>query len=314
MHSLLKRQLSGLGLEEGRAPTAEQWKAILGDVGRAYDDSDRNRDALEQALSAHASEIKQLYVDLQASSEAELASERAKSSFLANISHELRTPLNSIIGFSEMLEDGLPGPLNEKQARYVANVLTSARHLLRVIGEILDLSKLSAGRMELHRSVADVGAAIRRVVTACQPMAEKKGISLGIETEGDLAAFIDEQRVDQILYNLLSNAVKFTPGDGKVDVVARRGGARVEVFVRDTGIGVAEADRERIFLEFVQADSSYSRVQRGTGLGLAVTKRLVELHGGEIRCESVPGCGSTFVFTVPVEAERPSARASRYPT
>jgi signal transduction histidine kinase len=314
MHSLLKRQLAGLDLEEGQAPTAQQWKAILGDVDRAYADSDRNRDALEQTLSAHASEIKQLYVDLQVSSDAELASERAKSSFLANVSHELRTPLNSIIGFSEMLEDGLPGPLNEKQARYIANVLTSARHLLRVIGEILDLSKLSAGRMELHRSMADVGAAARRVAVACQPMADKKAIAIGVEADGDLTAFVDEQRVDQILYNLLSNAMKFTPEEGKVDVVLRRLDGYVEVSVRDTGVGVAEADRERIFLEFVQADSSYSRAQQGTGLGLAVTKRLVELHGGQIRCESVPGSGSTFVFSVPVEAERPLARLSRYPT
>jgi signal transduction histidine kinase len=283
-------------------------------VGRAYGDSDRNRDALEQALSAHASEIKQLYVDLQASSEAELASERAKSSFLANVSHELRTPLNSIIGFSEMLEDGLPGPLNDKQARYIANVLTSARHLLRVIGEILDLSKLSAGRMELHRSMADVGAAVRRVTVACQPMAEKKAIVLGVETEGDLTAFIDEQRIDQILYNLLSNAVKFTPEQGKVEVVTRRRDGFVEVSVSDTGVGIDEADRERIFLEFVQADSSYSRAQQGTGLGLAVTKRLVELHGGQIRCESAQGAGSTFIFSVPAEAERPLARLSRYPT
>ena len=311
MHPLLRRQLGGLELDEERPPTPEQWRVLVGEVDRSYAEADANRDALEQSLGAYSAEVKQLYVDLQAASEAELASERAKSAFLANVSHELRTPLNSIIGFSEMLEDGLPGPLNEKQARYVANVLTSARHLLCVIGEILDLAKLSAGRMELVRSIGDLGAATRRVATACQPMAEKKRIAIVVaETADDLRAFVDEQRIDQILYNLLSNAVKFTPEGGRVDVSARRAGADIVVGVQDTGIGIAAGDMERIFLEFAQVDSSYSRSQQGTGLGLAVTKRLVELHGGRIIVESQQGAGSTFYFTIPIGGEKLSRARS----
>ncbi len=309
MHSFLRRQLGGLELDDARAPTSEEWRALLGAIDRAYVEADRNRDALEQSLGAYAAEVKQLYVDLRVASDAELAAERAKSAFLANVSHELRTPLNSIIGFSEMLEDGLPGPLNEKQARYIANVLTSARHLLRVIGEILDLSKLSAGRMELVRDAGDLGAAVRRVAGACQPMADKKRIAIAVaDTTDDLSAFVDEQRIDQILYNLLSNAVKFTPEGGRVEVAARRAEKDVVVRVRDTGIGIEAADIDRIFLEFVQADSSHSRSQQGTGLGLAVTKRLVELHGGSIRVESAPGEGSTFEFSIPIGDTEVSAR------
>jgi PAS domain S-box-containing protein len=230
---------------------------------------------------------------------------RAQSAFLATMTHELRTPLTSIIGFSEMLEDGLPGALNEKQARYVVNILTSARHLLHLVGEVLDLAKLSAGRMELHRTEADLGGAIRRVCAAIQPLGDKKHIVIHADTgDDDLAAFVDEQRVDQILHNLLSNAVKFTPAGGRVDAIARRKEGCIEVVVRDNGVGIDAADRDRIFRDFVQGDSSYTRAQQGTGLGLALTKRLVELHGGRIRVDSALGTGSAFTFSLPI---RPAA-------
>jgi PAS domain S-box-containing protein len=227
---------------------------------------------------------------------------RAQSAFLATMTHELRTPLTSIIGFSEMLEDGLPGPLNEKQARYVVNILTSARHLLHLVGEVLDLAKLSAGRMELHKTEADLGGALRRVCAAIQPLGDKKRIEIHADTgDDDLAAFVDEQRVDQILHNLLSNAVKFTPAGGRVDAIARRKDGCIEVVVRDNGVGIDAADRDRIFLDFVQGDSSYTRAQQGTGLGLALTKRLVELHGGRIQVDSAVGTGSAFTFSLPID-------------
>jgi PAS domain S-box-containing protein len=226
---------------------------------------------------------------------------RAQSAFLATMTHELRTPLTSIIGFSEMLEDGLPGPLNEKQGRFVVNILTSARHLLHLVGEVLDLAKLSAGRMELHKTEADLGRALRRVCAAIQPLGDKKQIMIHTDTgDEDLAAFVDEQRVDQILHNLLSNAVKFTPAGGRVDAIARRKEGCIEVVVRDNGVGIDAADRDRIFLDFVQGDSSYTRAQQGSGLGLALTKRLVELHGGRIRVESAIGTGSAFTFSLPI--------------
>jgi len=226
---------------------------------------------------------------------------RAQSAFLATMTHELRTPLTSIIGFSEMLEDGLPGPLNEKQARFVVNILTSARHLLHLVGEVLDLAKLSAGRLELHKTEADLGGAVRRVCAAIQPLGDKKRIVIHADTGDEgLEAFVDEQRVDQILHNLLSNAVKFTPDGGRVDAIARRKDGCIEVVVRDNGVGIDADDCDRIFLDFVQGDSSYTRAAQGTGLGLALTRRLVELHGGRIRVDSAVGSGSAFTVSLPI--------------
>jgi PAS domain S-box-containing protein len=233
---------------------------------------------------------------------------RAQSAFLATMTHELRTPLTSIIGFSEMLEDGLPGLLNEKQTRYVGNILESARHLLHLIGEVLDLARLTDGRMELNRTNADLGGALRRACAAVQPLGAKKHIDIHADTGDDeLAAFVDEQRVDQILHNLLSNAVKFTRDGGRIDVVARRKDGCIEVVVRDTGVGIDAADRDRIFLDFVQGDSSYTRPKQGSGLGLALTKRLVELHGGRIRVDSALGAGSAFIFSLPIRGGGSSA-------
>jgi PAS domain S-box-containing protein len=251
-------------------------------------------------ISRDITEQKETHARLEQAKEHERAS-RAKSAFLANMSHELRTPLNSIIGFSEILEDRVPGPLNETQERYVANVLTSAKHLLRLIGEILDLSKLEAGRMRLVFAETDLSAALRRVAGIVQPLAAKKDIAIQIEdADRELTVEADEQRIDQILYNLLSNAVKFTLEGGRIDIQATRSGESIEVTVRDTGIGIAAQDLDRIFLEFEQADSSYTRTQQGTGLGLALTRRLVELHGGRIGVTSVLGEGSAFTFAIPV--------------
>ncbi len=475
MHSLLRRQLKRLGLDEQAPPDADAWRALLDRVDRSYEEADQDRYLLERSLSISSDELRQAYTDLKAASEAELARERhklstlnwflrhivdnssqmdaspeadagherdkllalnwflesivehipdvvfvkdaatlefvhvnraaeallgigreellgrgdhdffpkeqadffiatdrrvlngkklvtvddepiqtrahglrslrtskmpildqrgepifllgisrditdekqtrarleeaqaherasrAKSAFLANMSHELRTPLNSIIGFTELLEDRVPGPLNDKQARYVANVLSSSRHLLHLIGEILDLSKLEAGRMTLRLAETDVAAAVLRVGAAVQPLADKKQIALRMDVHDlELSAMLDEQRFDQILYNLFSNAVKFTPDGGSIDVTARLDGDAIAISVRDSGIGIAPEDLERIFLEFEQADSSYTRAQQGTGLGLALTKRLVELHDGRIWVESTPGLGSTFSFAIPV--------------
>src|SRR6185436_12096123 len=180
-----------------------------------------------------------------------------KSDFLANMSHELRTPLNAIIGFSEVLSERMFGEVNEKQADYLKDIHESGKHLLSLINDILDLSKIEAGRMDLEVSSFHLPTA-------------------------------------------LSNAVKFTPDGGRVDVSAKLNGKAVEVAVRDTGIGIAPEDQEKVFAEFVQVGRDYTRKAEGTGLGLALTKRFVELHGGEIRLESAPGKGSTFTFTLPI--------------
>lgn len=238
---------------------------------------------------------------------------RAKSDFLAKMSHELRTPLNSIIGFSEMLEDGTFGSLNEKQRRSVDNVLTSGRQLLQVINDILDLSKVEAGRMQIAPVELDPGFALGEVRAVIDSLANAKRHTVEVEVEHGLPPLLaDPGRFRQIMYNLLSNAIKFTPEGGHIRITARgaAGGRSVEIAVADDGIGIAPADQERIFREFEQLDSAYVRQQQGTGLGLALIKSLVELHGGRIGVESQPGRGSTFRFVLPTRA---SHRASPAP-
>ena len=225
---------------------------------------------------------------------------RHKSEFLANMSHELRTPLNAIIGFSEALDARMFGELNDKQAEYIRDIHASGQHLLSLINDILDLSKVEAGRMELELSELDVASAVEGAMGLVRERAARSGIALAAEVAPDVASVrADPRRVKQVLLNLLSNAVKFTPAKGHVTVRARRTAGGVEIAVADTGIGIAPEDHTRIFEEFRQVGTDYTRKAEGTGLGLALTRRLVELHGGTIRVESAPGAGSTFTFTLP---------------
>jgi signal transduction histidine kinase len=224
-----------------------------------------------------------------------------KSEFLANMSHELRTPLNAIIGFSEVLLERLFGELNDKQDDYLKDIHSSGKHLLSLINDILDLSKIEAGRMELEPATFDLPTAISNAMTLVRERAQRHGIALGLHADPGLGEIVaDERKLKQILVNLLSNAVKFTPDGGRVDVDARREDGDVVIAVRDTGIGIAAADQETVFEEFRQVGRDYTTKQEGTGLGLALTRRFVELHGGRIRVDSDPGKGSTFTFTIPV--------------
>jgi GAF domain-containing protein len=235
----------------------------------------------------------------QKSQQLEIAS-RHKSEFLANMSHELRTPLNAIIGFSEVLLEKIFGSLNPKQEEYLADVLSSGRHLLTLINDILDLSKIEAGRMDLERGTFSLRTALENGVTMVRERASRHEIQLGLDVGTELDEISgDERKVKQVIYNLLSNAVKFTPDGGRVDVSAAREDGHVRVVVRDTGIGIAPNDQERIFEEFSQVGRDPERSREGTGLGLTLSKRFVELHGGRISVESAPGKGSAFTFTLP---------------
>jgi len=224
-----------------------------------------------------------------------------KSDFLANMSHELRTPLNAIIGFSEVLIDKMFGEMNDKQLDYLNDIHSSGKHLLSLINDVLDLSKIEAGRMELELSSFDLPAALANALTLVRERAQRHGIALALEVDPRLGAVqADERKCKQILLNLLSNAVKFTPDGGRVALRAKLDTGKAEIAVADTGIGIAKEDQEAVFEEFRQVGRDYTKKAEGTGLGLALAKRFVELHGGTIRLESEPGKGSTFTFTLPV--------------
>ena len=234
-----------------------------------------------------------------------------KSEFLANMSHELRTPLNAIIGFSEVLLEKMFGEMNEKQEDYLKDIHSSGKHLLSLINDILDLAKVEAGRMELNLSKFDLPTAIDNALTLIRERAMRHSIALAAEVDPQLGEVnADERKLKQILLNLLSNAVKFTPEGGRIAVGARLKGDMIEISVTDTGIGIAPEDHAAVFEEFKQVGTDYTRKAEGTGLGLALTRRLVELHGGAMRLESEPGKGSTFSFTLPLTAAVPDTAAA----
>jgi len=226
---------------------------------------------------------------------------RMKSEFLATMSHELRTPLNGIIGFSEFLVDEKPGPLNARQREYLNDILNSGRHLLQIINDVLDLSKVEVGRMELFPERFHVPAAVHEVCAVVSPLAAEKSITIHCEIgPGVDTVVLDQQKFRQVLYNLLSNAVKFTEDGGHADVLASGNEAgELQVEVRDSGVGIKAEDLGRLFVEFQQLDSSIARRHPGTGLGLALTKKIVELQHGSIEVQSEPGRGSSFTVRFP---------------
>ncbi|MCG6551742.1 MAG: ATP-binding protein [Candidatus Magnetominusculus sp. LBB02] len=238
------------------------------------------------------------------------AASRTKSGFLANMSHELRTPLNSVIGFSQVLIDRLYGELNAQQEQYLNNILNSGNHLLALINEVLDLSRIEAGKMELERSLFRIGQLINSSAAMFKERAMAKNIKLTVEIDAaaDINLDGDERRIKQVLYNLLSNAIKFTDRGGwvkiTVSLISRSAGESfIETAVEDSGIGIMEGDIKRLFAEFTQLDSSYTKKYEGAGLGLALSKKLIDLHGGTIGVTSEFGKGSRFYFTIPVTGQ-----------
>jgi signal transduction histidine kinase len=255
-----------------------------------------NRDELG-ALAANVNqmndELRRLYREVETASQ-------HKSDFLANMSHELRTPLNAIIGFSQVLREGMVGDVNEKQAEYLNDILSSGQHLLSLINDVLDLSKVEAGQVELQVAPFSLQDALERGVSMVREQATTEGVQVTLHKNGSLDVVSgDERRMSQVIFNLLSNAVKFTPAGGQVDVSATRLNGEMRVSVADSGPGIAAEDLDRIFEEFQQTEAG-ARQLEGTGLGLALSKRFVEMHGGRIWCESEVGKGSTFEFTLPL--------------
>jgi signal transduction histidine kinase len=267
-------------------------------------------ESLADAFNAMAAQLGESHANLErkvdertrdlAGANARLAvASQHKSEFLANMSHELRTPLNAIIGFSEVLLQGIFGQVNEKQQEYLQDVVASGQHLLALINDILDLSKIEAGRIELELTTFRFSDTLESGVTMMRERAARHSIAMSALVAGEIGMIeADERKVKQILYNLLSNAVKFTPDGGRIEVSARQENGGVRVEVRDTGIGIATADQERVFEEFQQVGRERSR--EGTGLGLTLSRRFVELHGGRIWLESEAGNGSTFGFSLPL--------------
>jgi signal transduction histidine kinase len=244
-----------------------------------------------------------LFREIADKSEQLAAASRHKSEFLANMSHELRTPLNAIIGFSEVLLERMFGEVNEKQTEYLQDILSSGQHLLSLINDILDLSKVEAGRMELALAPFHLPLALENALILIKERATRHGISLDLGVDPRLEELLgDERKIRQVLLNLLSNAVKFTPEGGRISLKAVLTDGSVEISVSDTGIGIAPEDQDAIFEEFRQVGSDEARKQEGTGLGLTLAKKFVELHGGRIWVESQVGKGSTFTFILPVRS------------
>jgi len=310
---------------------------IIGTVGISKDITEEKRIRLE--IDNKNNELKEVNdrleerilertIELERSNQRLERANKVKNQFIANMSHELRTPLNSIIGFSEILLSDTFGKVTEKQARYANNILTSGKHLLQLINNILDIAKIEAGKMTLDYSTFSALNIINEVMSIINPLADKKGVHLEVRLNEDLPQLTaDTIKFKQILYNLLSNAIKFTHQDGRVSLVAEKVKnatftneevieARavdqkefVQISVMDNGIGIRPDDMDRIFEEFEQADSSYSRSHEGLGLGLALTKRLIELHGGTIWVESHVNKGSTFSFIIPTVARTPQTKS-----
>jgi len=252
------------------------------------------RDHLEEIVAVRTRELAQ-------AKEAAESADRLKSAFLATMSHELRTPLNSIIGFSGILEQELAGPLNDEQKKQLAMVSESAEHLLALINDVLDISKIEAGQLKVEAGAVEISPLLEKAVRTMKPLAEGKNLALDLEIDPEGGPVIaDSRRVEQVLLNLLSNAIKFTD-KGSVRVRCTAEGAMIRISVTDTGIGIQKDYLERLFKPFTQIETGLSRKYEGTGLGLSISKRLVTLMGGEITVESEPGRGSTFSFTLPRE-------------
>ena len=252
-----------------------------------------------KALKDGIIEKNNAYKTIKEQNEKILEADKVKNEFLANISHELRTPLNSILGFSDILGTQLYGNLNSKQEEYINDIKVSATHLLGMINEVLDMSKIEANAMKVVKSAFWISRAVDEVANILSPLAQKKNIKLIKNMDVDFEVFADYQKIQQILYNLVSNAIKYSPDNDEVEISVNSDDENFRILVHDNGIGIDKKYHGKIFAKFVQLDSAYTKKESSTGLGLTITKELVELHGGKISLISEVNNGSTFIVEIP---------------
>lgn len=252
-----------------------------------------------KALKDGIIEKNNAYKTIKEQNEKILEADKVKNEFLANISHELRTPLNSILGFSDILGTQLYGNLNPKQEEYVNDIKISATHLLGMINEVLDMSKIEANAMKVVKSAFWISRAVDEVANILSPLAQKKNVKLIKNMDVDFEVFADYQKIQQILYNLVSNAIKYSPDNDEVEISINSDDENFRILVHDNGIGIDKKYHGKIFAKFVQLDSAYTKKESSTGLGLTITKELVELHGGKISLISEVNNGSTFIVEIP---------------
>ena len=308
----LRKDGSEFPLELSLATWKSEEGTFYSGIIRDINERKRAEEALEQLMVSLERKVKERTAELEITRDHALMATRHKSEFLASMSHELRTPLNAVIGFSEVLLEKMFGNINEKQEEYLQDILSSGRHLLALINDILDLAKVEAGRIELDLTTFDLATMLESTLMLVREGAMRQRIALTCETDpqlGDCCA--DERKVKQVLLNLLSNAIKFTPEGGKVSVTAKGKGEFAEVSVTDTGVGIAEEDQPKIFEEFYRVKETLTHEREGTGLGLPLAKKFVELHGGKIWLESQRGQGSIFTFTLPIGQPAAGTSAER---
>lgn len=256
-----------------------------------------------KALKDGLIEKNNAYKIIKEQNEKILEADKVKNEFLANVSHELRTPLNAILGFSEILSTGACGELNTKQKEFISDIRVSGIHLLSMINEILDLSKIEAKAVKLVRSTFNIKRALIEVANILHPLATKKNIRIIVDCEEDFEVYADYQKIQQILYNLVNNAIKYSPENDEVEIIAEKSKKMFRLKVHDNGIGIDKKYHGKIFAKFVQLDSAYTKKESSTGLGLTITKELTELHGGKISIVSEVNNGSTFIVEIPLIQE-----------
>ncbi len=270
-------------------------------IARDMTDRQRAQEALEKLAESLEEKVRERTAELEVARDYAVTATRHKSEFLANMSHELRTPLNAVIGFSEVLLERMFGDINAKQEEYLQDILTSGRHLLALINDILDLAKIEAGRTELELTTFNLPVTLENTLTLVRERAMRHSVNLSSEIDSQLGdCTADERKVRQVLLNLLSNAIKFTPEGGSISLTATARDAFAEISITDTGVGIGPEDQPKIFQEFYRAQGDLVKTREGTGLGLALARKYVELHGGSIWLESQVGQGSTFTFTLPL--------------